>query len=420
MPQANDPTGTFEPDQSSRPDISPDETPADLAAKVDALSARLDDLETRGGVFHDVRRHGAVGDGVTDDTAAVEAACKAAGNHGVVFFGRGRFLITRTIVVPNDQQWQGVGISDTRSDSNQASPAIVTRVSEGPAIDATYNTAFRSLRFEGDGTGLGMRARGRVLLDNVNLQRYDLAIDCVELWYGHFSALRLYRNRVGMHIDRCYNVNLVAPRINCVDPDGQAAVGLELADNVDVKVFGGAIEGYKVGIQAAHHDSIHLHSVYFESTPPNPVVGPGVGAVAVQLSGTRSTTVTALGCYVYLNNQLVWIDASGADTTASIVAMGNVFKGGNPPADGLDHLAYRWTNGAPLRASISGDQWNQVDYKGNASYLAPDTAVPVGSEVKPPPGSMAATLGRVVNQTRERVRPIGSAVARMVRRLLGR
>lgn len=389
----------------------------DLSQQLDDLAARLDDLETRGGVFHDVRRYGAVGDGVTDDTDAIEAACKAAGNYGIVFFGRGRYLITRTIVVPNDQQWQGVGISDTRTDSPSVPNTIVTRVADGPAIDATYNTVFRYLRFEGDGKGVGMIARGAVRFDQVSLQRYDLALTCDNLWYGHFQGLRLYRNRTGMRIERCYNVNLIAPRINCVDVDGVAGVGIQLADNVDVKIFGGAIEAYRVGIQSAHQGSIHLHSVYFESNPPKPEVGPDLGAIGVQLSDTRSTTVTAIGCYVYLTHQQVWIDARGADTTGSIVAMGNTFKGGNPPEQGLHNLGYRWSADSPMRVSITGDQWTQVDFKQNASYLAPGVALPFHSQVSPPPGSRATDP---VNQVRAWVRPAVGTMARVGRRVAQR
>ncbi|CAI9404034.1 glycosyl hydrolase family 28-related protein [Aestuariimicrobium sp. T2.26MG-19.2B] len=394
----------------------------DLRAELQRLSARLDELETRGGVLHDVRRYGAVGDGVTDDTDAIQAASRAAGSHGIVLFGRGRFLLTRTVVVPPDQQWQGVGIADTSTDSDPVPNTLLTRVSDGPAIDARYNTTFKQLRIEGSGSGTGMVVHGRVVLEHVSLQRFDLALECLDLWYGHFTGLRLYRNRVGVRVERAYNLTLIAPRINCVDPDDRAGIGLSLADNVDVKIFGGAIEAYSVGIKAAHHDSIHLHSVYFESNPPHPELDPVRGAVGVQLSGTRSSTVTALGCYVYLTNQRVWIDADGAATTASIVALGNTFKGGNPPRSGLHQLAYRWADGSGVRATISGDQWNQVEYKGNASYLAPGTSEPGGSTVVPPPltrsmGSRAVEAGRRV---RERLRPLRSRTLRTLRRLVSR
>ena len=50
---------------------------------------------------------GAVGDGVTDDTAAVEAAITAAGVGGKVVFPRGVFLVSRTLWPLFGQVWEG-------------------------------------------------------------------------------------------------------------------------------------------------------------------------------------------------------------------------------------------------------------------------------------------------------------------------
>src|SRR2546426_5664568 len=52
--------------------------------------------------FTDVRTHGAKGDGVADDHAAIQSAIEAvrAGGGGVVWFPRGRYKIGATVVVP--------------------------------------------------------------------------------------------------------------------------------------------------------------------------------------------------------------------------------------------------------------------------------------------------------------------------------
>lgn len=56
----------------------------------------------------DVRKHGAVGDNSTDDTAAIQAAVNTAGDRGTVFFDPdGKYRITSTITVPyDDHVWQ--------------------------------------------------------------------------------------------------------------------------------------------------------------------------------------------------------------------------------------------------------------------------------------------------------------------------
>jgi len=61
---------------------------------------------TSTGVFS-VLDYGATGDGVTDDTAAIEAAIAAAGEGGVVLFPKGRFLISRTLWPKHGQIWRG-------------------------------------------------------------------------------------------------------------------------------------------------------------------------------------------------------------------------------------------------------------------------------------------------------------------------
>ena len=57
----------------------------------------------------DVRAYGAVGDGKVDSTRAINAAIDAAsrGGGGVVFFPRGRYLISDTLVVPPDVRIKG-------------------------------------------------------------------------------------------------------------------------------------------------------------------------------------------------------------------------------------------------------------------------------------------------------------------------
>jgi hypothetical protein len=47
----------------------------------------------------DVQAHGAVGDGSTDDSAAIQAAADSIGDNGVLFFGPGRYYLGSTVTV---------------------------------------------------------------------------------------------------------------------------------------------------------------------------------------------------------------------------------------------------------------------------------------------------------------------------------
>lgn len=61
-------------------------------------------LEDKGGQVLNVKAFGAKGDGVTDDTAAVQAAINAANaaNGGVIYFPSGIYLIGSALVIPNN------------------------------------------------------------------------------------------------------------------------------------------------------------------------------------------------------------------------------------------------------------------------------------------------------------------------------
>lgn len=63
----------------------------------------IDDVGATGGQVFNVKAFGAKGDGVTDDTAAIQAAIDAAGTNGYggrVFFPAGRYMISATLTVP--------------------------------------------------------------------------------------------------------------------------------------------------------------------------------------------------------------------------------------------------------------------------------------------------------------------------------
>jgi len=60
-----------------------------------------------------VKDYGAVGDGTTDDTAAIQAAITAAGAGGRVYFPTGTYLLTSTINCLTNQQLIGNGVNNT-------------------------------------------------------------------------------------------------------------------------------------------------------------------------------------------------------------------------------------------------------------------------------------------------------------------
>lgn len=162
----------------------------------------------------DVRRYGAVGDGVADDTQAIRQALEAAGASApaTVYFPRGRYRIGATLNAPANVSWLGDGM-------DRSEIFLGARV-DGAMIDSPLdNTRFRKLTFAGNaGTGnkplislfgasnirfesVRIDAWGRAALDAPNVN--GLFIQASELiengsFYGASRQVFLFDNRFRM------------------------------------------------------------------------------------------------------------------------------------------------------------------------------------------------------------------------------
>lgn len=87
-----------------------------------------------------VKSRGGVGNGVTNDTAAVKAAIAAAGPYGMVVFDEAsEFLVTETIVQPTGQQWLGQGGQRSARLKKGFNGDLVSMGSLGAISDLTLN-----------------------------------------------------------------------------------------------------------------------------------------------------------------------------------------------------------------------------------------------------------------------------------------
>ncbi len=92
-----------------------------------------------------VRAHGAVGDGLADDTAAFEAAFRQAAPGGTLFLPAGTYALSRTLNIPEDVVIQGAGMHQS---------VIANR--QEPCVDPCALTQTRPV-FEGKDLLWGMR-----------------------------------------------------------------------------------------------------------------------------------------------------------------------------------------------------------------------------------------------------------------------
>ncbi len=92
-----------------------------------------------------VREHGAVGDGLADDTAALEAALRQTAPGGTLFLPAGTYAISRTLNIPEDVVIQGAGMRQS---------VIANR--QEPCVDPFALTQTRPV-FDGKDLLWGMR-----------------------------------------------------------------------------------------------------------------------------------------------------------------------------------------------------------------------------------------------------------------------
>ena len=132
-------------------------------------------LSNRGTDFVSVKDYGAVGDGVTDDTAAIQAAINSLTNGGVVLIPPGQYKCTATINVSEGITLQGSG---RRSVATPPTCQLIFTTNTGslPSIkttsgsDITLRDFYLSGRSSGSGDEIQIYGNSRrVLIENVTV-----------------------------------------------------------------------------------------------------------------------------------------------------------------------------------------------------------------------------------------------------------
>lgn len=227
---------------------------------------------------------GGVGDGQTDDAAAIQAAVDALPSGGTVRFRGGSFNVGSTITVQNGITLQGPG--RLRS-SRAALPAIIAPTN--PAA-RTNGWRIRQLKISGravngdhSGVGIDMTNVCSSLIEDVGVSSCDIGIKMdgsVFCGYNNLMRLSIGICKIGIEmINSTIKTSLFGTKIGAVD------VGLSIKTTNELDAFGVSIEGARtVGVDMQRGDTVHLHHFYFangEESGTGIRIAPGVGECTI-------------------------------------------------------------------------------------------------------------------------------------------
>ena len=139
-----------------------------------------------------VSEFGAVGDGVTDETAAIRKAIKAAGTGGTVKFPPGRYLISGTLEI------EGVALVGSIAGGFPADwdvmPCIIVTHTGGPAIRCGHAASVHGLvlRYEGVNWEAPVKYPPTILLSGVGI-----SISNVKTWGAYDAIIADGRSNIG-------------------------------------------------------------------------------------------------------------------------------------------------------------------------------------------------------------------------------
>ena len=314
--------------------------------------------------------YGATGDGVTDDTAAIEAAITAAGVGGAVYFPQGVYKVSRTLWPLNAQTWRGEHNPKYTHDSNPGSACAIVTASTftGRALieraSGVYGVHFSHLCFLGNGDEATPELHG-LHLGDMSAERAWKVQDCSIHGFsgaGLTGRMHVFDMR-DCHVARC-------------------GYGLRVTDNnslTDVRIFGCQFYfnlhgGLCLDSTTRSNGMVSVHGCRFErsgSTPGNPAVNRDPNAPGIRFQ--KGYNVDFVQCSTDANSGegllIIGDPANGMYTFGITVSDCKFARDGGGDQSAGTQLSGVKIKGASAVYFSSNVTWGEADDSGNGTGL---------------------------------------------------
>lgn len=315
-----------------------------------------------------VKDFGAVGDGTTDDTAAIQAAINslpvAPTNHtgAVSLAANSQYKITAPLVLQRGQSLIGDGSSTIVADFTSWSGDLVaikfviqtsdsqasiftcfSQSSYGFTLEGANNSAVvtTGMKFYTSNTiAVGVAVNNAYIgsIRNIVIQKFDTGIELLECWNSYFTDVRIAQCRQGVYVHgKSVNVFFNSLQITNAGNDNTSSV----ATTVGVAMYSGnqysgAVEGrpegftFVNGLIYGHFNNLYLNNglkMTFDS-----MIIDGAGGSCIVVASQDELVIT--NCYIYTGADGafggIYFGGVAVGTNASAVITNNSFVGNSP------------------------------------------------------------------------------------------